>query len=81
MELKWSAVAEKSLSKLERATQADIINQTETYAATGHGDVKKLQGRKPPEFRLRLGNWRVTFTREGPVMTVLDVCDRRDAYR
>ena len=37
----------------------------ERLASTGHGDVKKLQGR-PNEFRLRVGKWRVFFDRDTP---------------
>ena len=31
------------------------------FAATGDGDVKRLQGIEPPEFRLRVGDYRLRF--------------------
>jgi len=45
------------------------------------GDVKRLQGIDPPEFRLRVGDWRVRFLSDGATLTVLRVRNRREAYR
>ncbi len=53
----------------------------ETFASTGHGDVKKLKG-SDREYRLRVGDWRVRFERlEAGVYRVLRVLHRREAYR
>jgi mRNA-degrading endonuclease RelE of RelBE toxin-antitoxin system len=44
--------------------------------------VKKLQGTEPPEFRLRVGDFRVRFTEEsGDILRIHAVKDRQDAYR
>lgn len=56
---------------------ADALAQ---YAETGHGDVKKLGGRKE-EWRLRSGKWRAIFTPSGQVLRVLRIGDRKQAYR
>jgi mRNA-degrading endonuclease RelE of RelBE toxin-antitoxin system len=51
------------------------------YLATGEGDVKRLQDVEPPEFRLRVGDYRVRFHDLGDSILVLAVKHRREAYR
>lgn len=53
----------------------------ERFAETGAGNVKRLQGIDPPEYRLRMGNYRVRFHQEYETMRVLRVRNRREAYR
>jgi len=43
--------------------------------------VKRLQEIDPPEFRLRVGDYRVRFYDLGDSLTVLDVKHRLEAYR
>jgi mRNA-degrading endonuclease RelE of RelBE toxin-antitoxin system len=65
---------------LDRMTQARVTAALERLAATGHGDVRKLQGRAH-DFRLRVGKWRVFLdldTPEGIVVTGID--NRGQAY-
>ena len=50
-------------------------------ADTGAGNVKRLQGIDPPEYRLRVGDYRVRFHREGETIRILRVRNRREAYR
>jgi hypothetical protein len=49
--------------------------------ATGEGDVNRLQDIDPPEFRLRVGNYRVRFHDSGDAIEILSVKHRREAYR
>ncbi len=51
------------------------------YLATGEGDVKRLQDIVPPEFRLRVGDYRLRFHDLGDSILVLAVKHRREAYR
>jgi mRNA-degrading endonuclease RelE of RelBE toxin-antitoxin system len=51
------------------------------YAETEVGDVVKLRGLDPPEWRLRVGDYRVRFRRRGDTLEVLHVAHRREAYR
>lgn len=53
----------------------------ERFANTGLGDVKKLQGVDPPEYRLRVGDYRVRFHQQGDTIRVRRVRNRREAYR
>jgi mRNA-degrading endonuclease RelE of RelBE toxin-antitoxin system len=53
----------------------------ERFADTGAGNVKRLQGIDPPEYRLRVGDYRVRFHREVETIRILRVRNRREAYR
>jgi mRNA-degrading endonuclease RelE of RelBE toxin-antitoxin system len=53
----------------------------ERFAETGAGNVKKLQGINPPEYRLRAGHWRVRFQLDDETVRVLRVRNRKEAYR
>jgi mRNA-degrading endonuclease RelE of RelBE toxin-antitoxin system len=48
---------------------------------TGEGDVKRLRDIEPPEFRLRVGDYRVRFRDVDNVIEILSVRHRREAYR
>jgi mRNA-degrading endonuclease RelE of RelBE toxin-antitoxin system len=58
-----------------------ITRALERFAETGFGNVKRLQGITPPEFRLRVGDYRVRFHRQLDTVRVLLVRHRREAYR
>ena len=65
---------------LDRITQLRVTAALERFAATGHGDVKRLQGR-PGEFRLRVGKWRVFFDLDTPgILLVNGIDNRGQAY-
>jgi hypothetical protein len=49
------------LQELDRGIELRIIGSNHRFASTGVGDVKALRGLHPPEFRLRVGDWRVRF--------------------
>ncbi|GMW01878.1 MAG: hypothetical protein AMXMBFR84_30140 [Candidatus Hydrogenedentota bacterium] len=44
------------------------------------GDVKHLTSFSP-EYRLRVGNYRILFELEGAVITIYRIIPRQDAYR
>jgi mRNA-degrading endonuclease RelE of RelBE toxin-antitoxin system len=48
---------------------------------TGAGNVKRLQGIDPPEYRLRVGDYRARFHQHEETVQVLRVRNRREAYR
>jgi mRNA interferase RelE/StbE len=65
---------------LDRITQKRVATALERFAATGHGDVKRLQGRIR-DFRLRVGKWRVFFDLDTPgVILVTGIDNRGQAY-
>jgi mRNA-degrading endonuclease RelE of RelBE toxin-antitoxin system len=66
----------RDFDALERITQQRVVGALERLAASGHGDVKRLQGR-PREFRLRVGKWRVFFHLDTPGSIVVTGIDNR----
>ena len=49
---------------------------------TNTGNIKKLQGIEPPEYRLRVGDWRVRFSYpDADTVRVNRVQNRKEAYR
>ncbi|MGY6282122.1 type II toxin-antitoxin system RelE family toxin [Methylorubrum extorquens] len=76
--LLYTAAALKSLTKLPKPVQADILAKLERYAATGSGSTKSLVGR--PGVRLRIGDYRAVFTETVDTISVFAIGDRRDIY-
>ncbi len=59
------------------------VAAVDRLAATERGDVTRLHGVEPPEWRLRVGDWRVRFQYDydSHTMRVLRVLPRGRAYR
>ena len=61
----------------------DAARISKRIAALTHdlqGDVKRLTN-FTPDYRLRVGDWRVLFEVNGSVVTIYRVLHRRDVYR
>jgi mRNA interferase RelE/StbE len=78
------ARAAKQLTKMPRDDARAIVEKLEAYAPDRKAsvDVKPLKGEQGV-FRLRHGDWRALFELDlkRRVMVVVDVVNRRDAYR
>jgi mRNA interferase RelE/StbE len=75
--------AGRDLKRLDPPIQARILAALDGLAVQPPvGDIKRLSG-QPPEWRLRVGDWRVRFTRDPATRTVLiqRVLPRGRAYR
>lgn len=70
--VEWAAPALQDLAALDKALARRVKVAIERFALTGTGDVKKLQGIDPPEFRLRIGEWRVRFELAGDVLRICE---------
>lgn len=81
MEIEWTGSALEDLAALDKGIARRVKHSVERFAETGTGNVKKLQGIHPPEFRLRCGDYRVRFRNDGLAVTVLRVRNRSEAYR
>ncbi len=62
------------------------MNTRVSISAGGQADlaaleVKALHGFHPPQFRLRVGDWRVRFHDYGDSIEILRVTHRKDAYK
>jgi len=77
----WRDQAKAELRAIDQPTGLRILHALADLAATGEGDVKRLQNIDPPEFRLRVGDYRVRFHDYGHTLYVTAVKHRREAYR
>ncbi len=80
--ISFSDEAKADIRAIPQQIAMNILNAIHRLAETGSGRVKRLQGAEPPEFRLRVGDFRVRFTEEsGDTIRIHAVKDRKDAYR
>ncbi|MGH2917077.1 MAG: type II toxin-antitoxin system RelE family toxin [Solirubrobacteraceae bacterium] len=82
--LKITNPAARDIKRLDKPVQQRILAalpglQSDPPA----GDVKRLTGHKPPQWRLRVGDYRIRFNRDHDTRTVLilRVLPRGRAYR
>ena len=80
--LEWGPKALRDLKRLDRSDRDRIVSGVLKFAQTMQGDVLKLAGKHPPEYRLRVGGWRVRFAwdQEAGVVIVLHVFKRGQGY-
>jgi mRNA-degrading endonuclease RelE of RelBE toxin-antitoxin system len=78
----WAPRALKELARLDRGEQHRVRQAVEAFARESKGDVLRLQNITPPEYRLRVGKWRVRFSLEHNrrTMQILHVLRRDEAY-
>lgn len=80
--VQWSSRARRDLKKLDPQVRRRAIDAILRLAETGEGDVKRLSNFHPPEYRLRVGDWRVRFGRDHETddLLILRVLPRGKAY-
>jgi mRNA interferase RelE/StbE len=78
----WSHEAASDLDRLGPEVADRVTNALDRLAIEGEGDVRRLTGIDPPEYRLRVGKWRVRFQIDysGHRLLVLHVLRRDEAY-
>lgn len=76
MKICYSKQALKFLEKQEKSICNRIKNAIEKLPA---GDVKKLAGQ--PYYRLRVGDFRILFTRDGYIIEVFKIDNRGQIYK
>jgi mRNA-degrading endonuclease RelE of RelBE toxin-antitoxin system len=77
----WTGPAKADVRRIDRDTAMRILAALDRFARTGEGDVKHLQDIEPPEFRLRVGDYRLFFVNIADALEVRRVLHRREAYR
>lgn len=79
----WQPRATKDLRRLDATTQRRVLAAVRSLAETERGDVVHLTDSDPPEYRLRVGAYRVRFRldRATSTLLVLRVLPRDQAYR
>ena len=78
----YSVQARKALRKMQFKMARRILHAMTRLAENPDRqdmDVKKLAGREG--FRLRIGDWRVIYTRDGTVLAVERIGPRGDVYK
>lgn len=80
--IRWSHEAAGDLDRLDPVVAERILRAVDRLAIEGEGDVRRLVGIDPPEFRLRVGKWRVRFlfNHVTETLLILHVSRRDEAY-
>ena len=79
-EIEFKPKAIKDLDSLQRDDTRRIVERIKRMQNNLEGDVKHLTN-FTPEYRLRVGDFRVLFELAGNRVTVYRIVNRRDAYR
>ncbi len=78
----FSDRARADIECLDAASRLRIGSAIERLTRLNTGDVKKLKGIDPPEYRLRAGDWRVRFSRpDAGTLLINRIQHRRDVCR
>jgi len=77
----WTGQAKADIRVIEQQTAMRILHGLARFVQTEEGSVKRLQDIEPPEFRLRVGAYRVRFHDHGDIIEILTVKHRSEAYR
>ena len=78
-DLRFGNRALKDLRRLDKHLSKRIIDRIEVMASDFRGDIKKLTDHSP-EYRLRVGEFRVLFDIEDSAIIVQRIVNRREAY-
>jgi len=78
-QIDWKEHAIENLNKLETPVSQRIFKKVEELADNPFSkDIKRLKGSE--YFRLRVGDYRVIFSIEGNLITILMVGHRKNIY-
>jgi mRNA-degrading endonuclease RelE of RelBE toxin-antitoxin system len=80
-EIEWTEVALEHMAALDKGMARRVKQAVLRFANTGAGNIKRLQGIDPPEYRIRVGDYRVRFHLGAETIRILQVRNRREAYR
>ena len=69
-------------ARFDRETAPGMLNARARFLKTEAGNVRQLHGFDPPQYRLRVGDWRMIFGKSGgDSIDIVRVRNRREAYR
>lgn len=77
--LRFESRALKDLRRLDKQLSKRIVDRIENMAEDLRGDVKKLTDHSP-QYRLRVGDYRVLFDVEDETIVIHRVRNRREVY-
>ena len=70
MEVEWTESALDDMRAFDKGIARRVRKCVERFAEAGAGNVKRLQGIDPSEFRLRVGDYRVRCGLDGETMHI-----------
>ena len=79
--IEWTETALGELAGLDQVIARRVKQAVERFAETSIGNIKRLQNVDPPEYRLRVGDWRIRFHQDAETIRILRVLHRKEAYR
>jgi mRNA-degrading endonuclease RelE of RelBE toxin-antitoxin system len=77
----WSDEARADVRAIDRSTALRILQRLARFAYSSAGDVKRLKGYDPVQFRLRIGDYRIRFRKLNDSIEIVRVLHRSEAYR
>lgn len=77
----WTQRAVRDAARLDPPVRARILIAIDRIAEGHPADVVRLADVQPPEWRLRVGDWRVRFRYAAGRIEILRVLPRGKAYR
>lgn len=77
MQINYSRQAIKFLNAQDKPTKQRIIAAINRLP---NGDVKKMQGENS-KYRLRVGNFRIIFDKQGNILYIEKIGNRGDVYK
>jgi mRNA interferase RelE/StbE len=78
-DLRFGSRARKDLRRLDKRLSKRIVDRIEGLTNDLSGDEKNLTDLSP-NYRLRVGDFRVLFDSEGKTILIQRVLNRREAY-
>lgn len=79
-QVEFKPKAIKDLKEIPHKQAKQIVEKVELMSFDLTGDVKKLTNYSP-EYRLRVGNYRVLFEVEAEKIIIYRIIHRKEAYR
>ena len=79
-DVQFKPKAVKDIGRLPTGIQAQILAGIDEMSNDLRGDIKRLTN-STPEYRLRVGDYRVLFELEEKTIVIYRIRHRREAYR
>ena len=79
-EIEFKPKSIKDLRKIDKNDQKVIIEKIEKMSHNLSGDIKKLTN-YTPEYRLRVGNYRILFEVEDSKIIIYTIRHRKESYK
>jgi mRNA-degrading endonuclease RelE of RelBE toxin-antitoxin system len=76
----WSDEARADVRAIDRSTALRILQRLARFASSTAGDVRRLKGYDPVQFRLRIGDYRIRFRKLNDSIEIVRVQHRGEAY-